>query len=279
VSPFLIDDRGRVWDPHSRVLRAQLHASIGAQELRDFTVLNLGFIALAIGKASIHIQLRPALARPAALGALYLALHKHAPERIVVRWYNGVWRDEIIGWHREGWRRLTCLLECPENPPLGFSRRRVAPERLPRENSLRHVLGDTSRLTSIVANPAQMLPVPLSDRYLLLTEDEDRELRVCDFGSALMSRSPQWQSQARGRRIDDLPDWYYGQWVADAYREAGRSGQPVLEEVAAMIDWPELGTLSHAYWRLIVTGTDCGGRTRLLGVTLDAERVGIHKAG
>ena len=279
MSPFLIDDRGRVWDPHSRGLRAQLHASIGAQELRDFAVLNLGFIALAIGKASIHIQLRPTLASPAALGALYLALHKHAPERIVVRWYNGAWRDEIIGWHRDGWRRLTCLFESPENPPLGFSRRRIAPERLPRENPLRHVLADTSRLTSIVANPAQMLPVPLSDRYLLLTEDEDRELRVCDFGSALMSRSPQWQSRARGRRIDDLPDWYYGQWVAGAYREAGRSGQPVLEEVAAMIDWPKLGTLSHAYWRLIVTGADPGGRTRLLGVTLDAERVGVHKTG
>lgn len=279
MSPFLIDDRGEVWDPNSRVLRARLHASVGAQELRDFAVLNLGFIALAIGKASIHIQLRPALARPAALGALYLALHKHAPERIVVRWYDGAWRDEIVGWHCDGWRRLTCLFESPGNPPVGFSRRRIAPGRLPRENPLHHVLVDTSHLTSIVANPAQMLPVPLCDRYLLLTEDDDRELRVCDFGSALMSRSPQWQSRARGRRIDDLPDWYYGQWVANAYREAGRSGHPVLEEVAAMIDWPKLGTLSHAYWRLIVTGTDSGGRTRLLGVTLDDARVGVHKAG
>jgi hypothetical protein len=279
VSPFLIDDGGKVWDPHSLVLRARLHASVGAQELRDFAVLNLGFIALAIGKASIHIQLRPALARPAALGALYLALHNHPSQRIVVRWYNGAWRDEIIGWNRDGWRRLTYLFESSENPALGFSRRRIAPERLPRDNPLRHVLVDTSWLTSIVANPAQMLPVPLSDRYLLLAEDHDRELRVCDFGRALMSRSPQWQSRARGRRIDDLPDWHYGRWVADAYREAGRGGQPVLEEVAAVIDWPKLGTLSHAYWRLIVTGTDAGGRTRLLGVTLDDARVGVHKAG
>jgi hypothetical protein len=279
VSPVLIDDRGKVWDSQSLVLRARLHASVGAQELRDFAVLNLGFIALTIGKASIHIQLRPALARPAALGALCLALHKHAPQRIVVRWYDGAWRDEIIGWSRAGWRRLTYLFESPENPPLGFSRRRIAPERLPPENPLRHVLVDTSWLTSIVANPAQMLPVPLSDRYLLLAEDHDRELRVCDFGSALMSRSPQWQSRARGRRIDDLPDWHYGRWVADAYREAGRGGQPVLEEVAAVIEWPKLGTLSHAYWRLIVTGTDAAGRTRLLGLTLDDARLGVHKAG
>jgi hypothetical protein len=279
VLPFLIDDRGKLWDPHSLVLRAQLHASVGTQELRDFAVLNLGFIALAIGKASFHIQLRPALAQPAALGALYLALHKHAPERIVVRWYNGVWQDEIIGWHSEGWRRLTHLFESPEDPGPGFSRRRIAPELLPRENPLRDVLADTSRLTRILANPARMLPASLSDRYLLLIENDDRDLRVCDFGSALMSRSPQWQSRARGRRIDDLPDWHYGQWVANAYREAGRSGQPVLEEVTAMIDWPRLGTLSHAYWRLIVTETDRGGRARLLGVTLDDARVRVHKAG
>ena len=46
MSPFLIDDRGEVWDPNSLVLRARLHASVGAQELRDFAVLNLGFIGL-----------------------------------------------------------------------------------------------------------------------------------------------------------------------------------------------------------------------------------------
>ena len=124
-----------------------------------------------------------------------------------------------------------------------------------------------------------MLPAPLCDRYVLLTEDDNRELRVCDFGSTMMSRSPQWQRRARGRRVDDMPDWSYGQWVADAYREVKRSGRPLLEEVAAVIDWPELGTLSHAYWRLIVPGAGSGVRTRLLGVTLDNSSVAVHKVG
>jgi len=276
---LLIDDRGKVWESHSLALRSRLLASIKDWDLCEFAILNLGFIGLAISKGSVRIQLRPVLAKPAALGALYLWLHQCAPERVVVTWYDGRWRDEIIGWHHAGWRRITCLLENPEHATRGFSRGTIAPARLATQHPLRHILEDASRLASIVANPAKMLPAPLSDRYLLLIEDDNRELRVCDFGSALMSRSPQWQRRARGRRIDDLPDWNYGRWVANAYREAGRRGQPLLEEVAAVIDWPELGTLSHAYWRLIVPGIGSDTRTRLLGVTLDNASVGVRKVG
>jgi hypothetical protein len=276
---LLIDDRGKVWESHSLVLRSRLRASIDNRELHEFAILNLGFIGLVVSKGSIRVQLRPVLAKPAALAALYLWLHQRTPERIVVTWYNGRWQDEIIGWRRDGWRRMTYLLESPEHPTRGFSRGTIPPDRLATGNPLRHVLEDISRLASIVANPAQMLPAQLSDRYLLLMEDDNGELRVCDFGSALMSRSPQWQRRARGRRVDDLPDWNYGQWVADAYREAGRIGQPLLEEVAAVIDWPELGSMSHAYWRLIVPGIGFGARTRLLGVTLDNASVGVHKVG
>jgi hypothetical protein len=46
-----------------------------------------------------------------------------------------------------------------------------------------------------------------------------------------------------------------------------------------VIAWPQLGTLSHAYWRLIISGVGPGGRRRLLGVTLDNAGVRIHKVG
>ena len=279
MSLLLIDDRGELWDQNSPALRSRLRASVAGEELRQFAVLNLGFIGLAISRSGIRVQLRPSLATQAALGSLYLCLHRHAPERIVLSWYDGRWRHEIVGWHHDGWRRITFLLQGPAHRAHGFSRARIAPDQLANANPLRQVFEDARRLSSFVGNPAQVLPASLSERYILLLEDENRELRVCDFGNALMSRSPEWQSQAHGRRIDDLPDWNYGRWIADAYREAAHRGQPLLEEVAAMIDWPQLGTLSHAYWRLIVPGVAAGGRRRLLGITLDNASVRAHEVG
>jgi hypothetical protein len=277
MSALLIDERGKLWDPRSVALRALLRASIEDRELREFAIVNLGFVGVVIAKTSVHIKLRPALVRPAALGALYLCLHQVAPERVVVSWYNGSWQHEIIGWSRDGWRRITRLLEVPEIRTREFSRGKISLDRLAPKNPLRTLIEDAPRLASIVANPAQMLPPPLNDRYILVTEDCRRELRVSDFGCTMMSRSPRWRSQARGRRIEDQPDWNYGQWVADAYRDACYRGEPLLEEVAAVIEWPELGTFSHAYWRLIVPRIEPGLPTRILGVTMDKGGVGVDR--
>jgi len=242
-----------------------------------FAILNLGFVAIAADKDSVRIKLRPAVAAPAALGALYVWLHKHPLQRIVVSWYDGLWQDEIVGWSSDGWRRLTALLESAKIPEHGYSRGRASIDRLDSANPLRHVFEDSARLVRAVSNP-QLLPPGLRERYVVLVEDGNGELRVSEFGRTMMSRSRWWRRKARGHRIDDMPDWSYGRWVGDAYREARQTGQPLLEDVKAVINWPELGTFSHSYWRLIVPVMRHGYPTRLLGVTVDNADVGIHKA-
>src|SRR5438552_5786865 len=238
MRPTLIDERGRHWEPRSLVLRSRLRASIDDRDLAEFVILNLGFIAMAADRDSVRIRLRPAVAAPGALSALYLWLHKRPPRRIIVSWYDGRWRDEIVGWGDNGWRRLTTLLEAAKFPTPGYSRERASIERLGSANPLRHLLEDSSRLVCSVSNP-RLLPEALRGRYVLLTEDGNGELRVSDFGSTMMSRSRWWRRRARGHRIDDMPDWSYGRWVGDAYREARQVGEPLLEEVKAVVNWPE----------------------------------------
>jgi hypothetical protein len=272
---LVFDDHGTVWDTRSLALR--LRASIDARDLREFAVLNLGYVSLTQVGQSALIHLRPALAKPAALGALYLWLHQRGAERLLVNWYNGRWHSEIIGWNRGGWSRVTSLLEQPEARQQRFSRGEIAPNLLGLQNPLRHLLDDASRLAKVLEDPKQKLPWPLNERFILLTEDLGGELRVCDFGRSMMVRSKQWQSKAKGLRVDDLPDWSYGRWVGEAYRQALRSGQPLLESVAATIEWPEHGTLSHSYWRLILPDVARGRPARLLGVTLDNAGAGRNK--
>jgi hypothetical protein len=276
MRPILIDESGKHWEPRSLALRSRLRASIDDWELAQFAILNLGFIAIAADRDSVRIRLRPAVAAPAALGALYLWLHKRPPRRIVISWYDDRWQDEIVGWGDDGWRRLTALLETTKLPMPGYSRVCASIERLDSANPLRHLLEDRSRLVRSVSNP-QLLPAALKGRYVLLTEDGNGELRVSDFGGTMMSRSRWWRRKARGHRIDDMPDWSYGRWVGDAYREARQKGQPLLEDVKAVINWPEVGTFSHSYWRLIVPLMQLGHPTRLLGVTVDKADVGAHK--
>jgi hypothetical protein len=273
----LIDENGKHWEPHSPALRSRLRASIDHRELVQFAILNLGFVAVAAHRSSVRIGLRPTVAAPTALGALYLWLHKQPPQRVVVSWYDGRWQDEIVGWGDDGWRRLTALLEGTKLSIHTYSRKRASIDGLDSANPLRQLLEAPSRLVSSVANP-RVLPAALRKRYVLLTEDSNRELRVSDFGDAMMSRSRWWRREARGHRIDDMPDWSYGRWVGDAYRETRQTGQPLLEEVKAVINWPEAGTFSHSYWRLIVPLIQAGHPTRMLGVTVDNADVRIHKA-
>jgi hypothetical protein len=274
--PIVIDENGKHWDPRSPTLRSRLRASVDDRDLLQFAILNLGFVAILAEKDSVRIRLRPAVVAPAALGALYLWLHKRRLQRIVVSWYDARWHDEILGWSNDGWRRLTALLESTKLANHGYSRRRTSIDKLDSANPLRHILEESSRLVSTVSNP-QLLPPELRERYVVLVEDGNGELRVCDFGRTMMSRSRWWRRRAYGHRIDDMPDWSYGRWVGDAYREARQTGEPLLEEVEAVINWPEVGTFSHSYWRLIVPLMQHGHPTRLLGVTVDNVNVGIHK--
>ena len=114
-----------------------------------------------------------------------MSLHECPPRRLVVSWYDGRWRDEIVGWGDEGWRRLTALLETARRPKPCYSRGRASIDRLGASNPLRYLLENSSRLVASVANP-QLLPTTLRSRFVLLTEDGGGELRVSDFGGTMI---------------------------------------------------------------------------------------------
>jgi hypothetical protein len=193
-----------------------------------------------------------------------------------VTWYDGRWQHEILAWNHDGWRRITSLVEKADAQRQGYTRTAIASNALGAGNPLRALVEDPLQFQEIVSNPWRMLPNAVRDRFVLLEEDADHELRVRDFGPTMMSRSPSWQSRAIGQRAGELPDWRYGQWVEQAYRDVARRGEPLIEEVTAVIDWPACGEVRHCYWRVILPCATPRGSLRLLGVTLD--RLRAHRA-
>jgi hypothetical protein len=78
-----------------------------------------------------------------------------------------------------------------------------------------------------------------------------------------------WKSMAVGGLFEDMPDFEYARWAAQAYREAYRTGEPIFEEVSATVRLLRRGRLRLTYRRVILPVGSGEHPTRLLGATLD----------
>jgi hypothetical protein len=262
---LLIDECGRIEEARS-LLREGACA-----DPFELAIAQRGCIGLSVLGGSVRVRMLPRLTSPAALSALCFWLHARPCTRVHLAWEDegAGWREETIEWSRAGWRRLAALVVVGEDAAT-FSRQVIAPEALGPGNPLRGLLESWSWSPDDFAGSREALR-RVNDRFVLVEEDADHELRICQLGRTMMARSPTWRRNAIGLRVDDLPDWRYGRWVAEAYREVARHGRPLIEIIAAVIRWEDHGPLSHSYWRVILPLKERGAPTLLLGATLDCN--------
>jgi hypothetical protein len=92
------------------------------------------------------------------------------------------------------------------------------------------------------------------DRRFVLVEAASHSPSVYfkDVGSGLAKLAEYWLSQAINLRVEDQPDYAYGKWVSGIYREVIATGKPSLEEIDAVITWPENRRENFRYHRLVV---------------------------
>jgi hypothetical protein len=93
-----------------------------------------------------------------------------------------------------------------------------------------------------------------------------------------------WRSMAIGGRFEDMPDYEYAQWASQAYRESFRSGQPIFEEVTAVVNLLRSGRLLLEYRRTILPIGPADWPAGFLGATLGQKvtRLGLepgHEGG
>ncbi len=252
----IIDDRGELWDARTRRLADELHASIGGEELVDYAIRNLGFVAVKEMGGSLRISLRPAVVSPIAFSALLYWLHDRMVDRVLVSFLDSDWSHEMLRSRQDAVRKLMTRVDFGRGKRDGdFLQRSLPLDSLSEASPLKAVLDmwcgsegkfDRERL-------APLLERALNGRFVLVEAAADRPtLLIKDIGSGLRRPAHHWLSRSIGNRVEDQPDYDYGKWVAGTYRDVLDRGEPDLRDVDAVISFPQEARQSFRYRRLLL---------------------------
>ena len=276
----VFDDRGETWDAQSRELARDLHASIGGDELSDYVVRNLGFVAAKDMGGSLRVSLRPSVVSPIAFSALLYWLHDRAADRVLISFCDREWTHEMMRSRDEAVRKLMDRVDFGQGARDGdFLQEDLPVTGLAQASPLReilnmwHALGgkfDRERLEPV-------LDRALHGRYVLVEAAADRPAMVIkDVGNGLSKPAEYWLARSIGNRVEDQPDYDYGKWIARFYREVVTKGEPNLGNVDAVIRFPQEARRSFRYQRLVLPFSGEGQSTMLMAASLADPAINLR---
>jgi len=267
---ILIDTTGTVWDEQSGNLRMHFHAPISSKALPDYLVRNMGFIGLKISRDSVLIRGTPALISYAAFGVASEFIEDANPRRLALQWFDGGWHDETY-FGADITRAKRHLLN------LMFKQRRRGRQYLsyPRELGSISLNHPHSKLLAYWNdNGGKIDPVVdhetiynITDgKFLAVDAIDGQQLRFSTIGTGLtVYRDNSWAKQYSGGTVENQPDYNYGCWVAEGYREAFAHRQPGVSDYDAIVHDTRNGNVQHhRYTRLILPIQTRSGALQLL---------------
>lgn len=276
----LFDDKGDLWNAKARSLAEALGASLSADELAKYAVRNLGFIAAAEQEDSVSLRLRPAVVSPTALGALMYWLHDRPIARVLLSFLDDEWTHELIASREEAVRRLLARVSMKSEGREGDFLSQLLPlHDLQPDSPLRALLEawaecsgkyDPERLHAVIEQA-------LNGRFVLFEAPAGSpSVYVKEVGRGLGQSGGYWLSRTKGLRVEDQPDYAYGMWVAQAYREVLKTHSPRLDNVDAVVSFPQQPRKSYRYRRLVVPFEGNSSSTLVLSATVIDPRISLR---
>lgn len=124
----------------------------------------------------------------------------------------------------------------------------------------------------------------VNNKYIVVQATLENQLILAECGTGRSSITRRWVGQAIGTRPQDVPDFSYGTWAANSYRNAVGAARPILHDVDCILEWPGQGRLRATYERLILPMHDERGRVNALFIaSLRNPRIDLrtssHKSG
>jgi hypothetical protein len=268
----LIDEKGRLWDAGSHLLRQSLYLQGVEGDIQPALIDNLGFVGLSARDGRIIVRFSPKAVSRAAVGALYYWLSARNSTRICLAYAarKGDDRYEIFASARAALLRMEALLDGEHQlhwAPLYWARPGML-EALPE-----HPFGalfNHWRATGGAYTESDYLPLLerfAGDRFVVFEPQPDGRFSFDRAGNGLHIPDEPARRALGGSRLDDITDQEYATWVSQFYSAALESRQPRYDHICAYIKWPRAGRVERKYTRLILPCRASDGRQLLLGIS------------
>jgi len=272
MSAFLIDDQGRLWHADSPEIGPSRDGPQRARESGRHARSPRGAVQVTRAGRCYRIRFRPAEASEAAVAALAYHIADDRPARVILSWYDGVWHETLFSEWSRALARLFELSAGARRPRRDTFRHKRRPIRAVfRHPPLARLLARWRSLRPHFDLPSlePLLRNDLWGRYIILEAGPDGlHLTFRAFGSGFFSYNETWVRTAPGLRLQDVPDYDYGAWVAEAYRAALAADAPRLDDVDAVVAVPRVGAMRFRYRRLILPFRESGRTPYLVGASV-----------
>ena len=274
----IIDDQGVVWNDYNPRLWSSLSQRAPRDQLMEYALRNLGFVALSRRPSGLNIRLRPRVLAPAAFAALMYWLEDNAVSRAVISTYDGDWQHRICcdalelrrqlatySYVSSDWsdRRFLCRLESVEQLKVASALGRL------------YQAWHTGAMQDW-ESASRMSDVLTGGRYTIGEVDDTGCVRIVSMGSGYSTYSRNYQRAAKGTQLQEEPDRAYGQWLAGAYREAAQEGHAVYQSADTLLQGPQRDIVRVCYERLLLPLTDGHSGRYILSASVMSNAVNLR---
>ena len=276
----IIDDNGHFHDPNAPSFRARLNAGASGDALTDYTIRNLGFIAVAKDRAAARIKLKPDRISPIAFAALMYWLADQRAERVMLSRLEATWQHELLGDGAASAAKLMHVFRESRRPRAGdFLREPAEVNSTDPQNPLLALmrLRDEYGAQLDHARLAPVLNSALGGRFTVIhaAPGHDR-LTIEKVGHGLSVEAGYWLQRSVGARVEDAADSDFGAWASAHYREVLKSGVPALDNIDVVVDWPHAGRRRYCYKRLLLPIAAKNNQRGLLCATLQDRSIDLR---
>lgn len=239
---LIIDEHGTAYDPGGWAIRDKLGINASGAALVDYGIRNCGFIELKFNATSCALRLSPGRVNYTSFEAATTRINELQPQRISLSWFDGEWHHEIASQPQAVYEKILAKMwmqRASSGSPFRSQLR--SPSELSASNPLKSVFGlwQANGGQIDIGAHADLLNQRLRGKYAYVMRPRgSAKLSYASVGNGIEAYQDQsWHSQQL--TVADQPDYYYGRFLTETYREAMMAREPTLLDVDGLVSDPK----------------------------------------